>query len=82
VVSKYKIDSILRNYFLGKGFAKPRLIFSAGILDFARAKEGSGEESTRALAFCFGEIGRAISKILNFFLVIFQNLFYEFQNLL
>ena len=46
-------DSVLRNNFLGKGFAKPRLIFSAGILDFARAEEGSGEESARASAFLF-----------------------------
>ena len=46
-------DSVLRNNFLGKGFAKPRLIFSAGILDFARAEEGSGEESARTSAFLF-----------------------------
>jgi hypothetical protein len=34
--------------FWGKDFAKPRLIFSAGILDFARAEEGSGEECAGA----------------------------------
>ena len=50
-------DSVLRNYFLGKGFAKPRLIFSAGILDFARAEEGSGEESARASVWILGGAG-------------------------
>ena len=45
---KFNADSVLRNNFLGKGFAKPRLIFLAGISDFARAEEGSGEESARA----------------------------------
>ena len=42
--------------FWGKGFAKPRLIFLAGILDFARAQEGSGEECARAGIQIFGGV--------------------------
>ena len=43
-------DSVLRNYFLGKGFAKPRLLFlKFGVVlnSGSRAEEGSGEESAR-----------------------------------
>ncbi len=44
--------------FWGKGFAKPRLIFLAGILDFARAQEGSGEECARAGIQIFGGVDK------------------------
>jgi hypothetical protein len=38
-------DSVLRNYFLGTGFAKPRLIFQKDFWDLDSApQEGSGEE--------------------------------------
>ena len=52
VISFYvvlKMDSVLRNYFLGiLIFAKPRLIL---FLHFVRAEEGSGEESARAFVW-------------------------------
>ena len=42
-------DSVLPKLFSGgKDLAKPRLIF---VFAFARAEEGSGEESARALFF-------------------------------
>ena len=57
-----KMDSVLRNYFLGKGFAKPRLIFSAGIrIWFPPRRRGLGRNAGRILFWIFG--GRATGKI-------------------
>ena len=45
-----KMDSVLRNYFLGKGFAKPRLMFLKFGGDFGfcpRGERGLGNESAR-----------------------------------
>ncbi|MBU0670918.1 hypothetical protein KKF29_02045, partial [Patescibacteria group bacterium] len=58
-----KMDSVLRNYFLGKGFAKPRLIFSAGIrFGFRPAERGLGNECGRN---SFGFFDEKIFKLRN-----------------
>ena len=47
-----KMDSVLRNYFLGKGFAKTETnLFWRKFGLGSRAEEGFGEESARASAF-------------------------------
>jgi len=46
-----------KTIFWGKDFAKPRLIYFGVISDFVRAEEGFGEESARALGFCFWRAG-------------------------
>lgn len=51
----------MRNNFSGKGFAKPRLIFLAGILDFVRAEEGSEEESVRVSVWIFWQGGLVVN---------------------
>jgi len=49
------VDEVLQKLFSGgKDFAKLRLNLS---LHFARAEEGSGEESARASGFRFGGAG-------------------------
>jgi len=63
------MDSVLRGYFLGKGFAKPRLLIFEIRRDFVlgfRAQEESGEECGADSFLGFGGVGKekSHSKIL------------------